>query len=90
MRKNDYLICYDIANPKRLAKLARMLEKEVIRIQYSIFIAKGFTKEKIYKIADAITDIIDPNEDDVRIYTIKDKGIAMGNAFDLDEIFIIK
>jgi len=88
-RRADYLICYDIADPKRLAKVARYLERRLFRIQYSIFIAKDFGKEDIYLIADTLQQLIDPKEDDIRIYTIQESGIAMGAAYDLDEIFII-
>ena len=90
MKKSDYLICYDIADPKRLRKIAKYLESETIRVQYSIFLAQGFTKERIYQIADRLVELIDPKADDVRIYTILDHGIAMGAAYDLQEIFIIK
>ena len=89
-RRADYLVCYDIADPKRLAKVARYLERRLFRIQYSIFIAKDFGKEDIYLIADALEQLIDPREDDIRIYTIQESGIAIGAAYDLDEIFIIR
>ncbi|NPA63686.1 MAG: CRISPR-associated endonuclease Cas2 [Epsilonproteobacteria bacterium] len=88
MKRDDYLVCYDIANSKRLNKLARYLEKRTIRIQYSIFVAKNFTKEQIYQIAQDIVDIIDPDEDDVRIYRIIDNRLAMGSAYDLDDVFL--
>ncbi|SMC09208.1 CRISPR-associated endonuclease Cas2 [Nitratiruptor tergarcus] len=90
MKRSDYLICYDISNPKRLRKIAKLLEQECIRIQYSIFLAKKATKEEIYAIADKLTELIDPDEDDVRIYKIKDHGIYMGVAYDLKEIFLIR
>ena len=32
-----YLICYDIADPKRLRKVAKILEGHGIRTQYSVF-----------------------------------------------------
>lgn len=89
MKKRDYLICYDIADPKRLAKLARFLEKRAFRIQYSVFFAPKKSKEEIYQLAQQITEYIDPEEDDVRIYKIKDYGIILGKAYDLSEIFII-
>jgi len=90
MRKDDYIISYDIKDKKRLAKVARYLEKETFRIQYSIFLAKNFTKNKIYNIADNLIELIDPNEDDIRIYKIKNYGIYLGKAYNLKEVFIIK
>lgn len=32
-----YLVCYDIAHPKRLVKISKYLEKHGIRLQYSFF-----------------------------------------------------
>jgi len=90
LRKNDYLVCYDIADPKRLSKLARFLEKRLVRIQYSIFYAPNMDKEEIYQLAQSIVDYIDPEEDDVRIYKIVDPGYSVGQAYDLSEIFIIR
>ena len=89
MKKRDYLICYDIADPKRLAKIAKYLEKEAIRIQYSIFLAKGATKERIYAIAQNLVEMIEPEEDDVRIYEIEENTAMMGKAYNVDEIFIV-
>ncbi len=33
----DWLIIYDIRNPKRLAKIARIMEKYAVRVQKSVF-----------------------------------------------------
>ena len=89
MDKKDYLLCYDISCQKRLAKVARLLEKNAIRIQFSIFFLPKTTKNELYYIAEDIIDIINPKEDDIRIYTIKDYGISMGLAYDLEKIFLI-
>ena len=32
-----YLVCYDIANPKRLRRVAKLLESYGTRLQYSVF-----------------------------------------------------
>ena len=85
----EFLIAYDIADKKRVAKIGRFLSKIGIRIEYSIFYIKA-TKEEMVEIAMKINDIIEPEMDDVRIYKIEDYGIALGNADLLDELFIIK
>ena len=90
MRKYDYLICYDIADPRRLVKIAKYLEKRAFRIQYSIFLLKNATKVQIYQMAQDLNELINPKEDDIRIYTIEEKGVSIGIAYDLDEIFIIR
>ncbi len=85
----EFLIAYDIADTKRLAKLGRFLSKIGVRIEYSVFYVKA-SKEEMVEIAMKINDIIEPKMDDVRIYEIEDYGIALGTAEPLDEIFIIK
>ena len=86
---SEFLIAYDIADTKRVAKLGRFLLKIGVRIEYSIFYVKA-SKDEIIEIAMKINDIIDTEMDDVRIYEIEDYGIALGAADLLDELFIIK
>ena len=85
----EFLVAYDIADTKRVAKIGRFLSKIGVRIEYSIFYVSA-SKEEMTEIAMKINDIIEPNEDDVRIYEIEDYGIALGKADLLDEIFIIR
>jgi len=37
MRKHNWLIIYDIADPKRLQKIAKIMEKYSVRVQQSVF-----------------------------------------------------
>ena len=90
MKRYDYIVAYDIKNQKRLQKVAKFLEKEIIRIQYSVYIAKNFSPQMIYLLADRLIELINPEEDDIRIYRIKDYGYRLGKAFDLKDIFVIK
>ena len=64
---------------KRVAKLGRFLSKVGVRVEYSIFYLKA-AKDEMTEIAMKISDIIDNEMDDVRIYEIEDYGIALGNA----------
>lgn len=84
----EYLICYDIKNHKRLNKLARYLDKIALRIEYSVFYLPLSQKAQLVSIVDEILNLIDETEDDVRIYTIKEHGIALGQAINLDKPFI--
>ena len=79
---------YDICDTKRLAKLARMLEKLAMRVQYSVFLLCSVSQNELLDIIDKINDIIDNEADDVRIYMIIDSGIALGRALNLDEPYI--
>ena len=84
----DYLICYDISDTKRLAKLARYLEKISLRVQNSIYLMPNTTPTHIQTIAQEIAVMIDAQADDVRIYTIIDHGHHLGSAYDLKEPMI--
>lgn len=35
-----YLLAYDIADPRRLARVARIVSREALRIQYSVYVAE--------------------------------------------------
>jgi CRISPR-associated protein Cas2 len=87
--KKNYLICYDITNPKRLAKLSKYVEKNAFRIQKSIYLLPHATKEELQNIKEQIEERIEKEEDDVRIYTIKSSGFRAGIAVDLDNPFIV-
>jgi CRISPR-associated endonuclease Cas2 len=84
----DYIISYDISNYKRLAKLARNLEKHAMRIQKSVFLLSSVSKKELFGIIDMINAIIDLEVDDVRIYTIIDSGISLAQGVDLADPYI--
>jgi len=96
--KKDYLICYDISTvevddikgTKRLSQVAKYLEKNAFRIQYSIFLLQNASQKDIDKMIVDLKDIISINKDDIRVYTIKNSGYLSGIAVDLDDPFIIR
>jgi len=70
MKKFNFLICYDISDEKRLAKVAKELEKVSIRIQKSIFFYPEASKDEITSLVVSLEEIIEKDEDDIRIYKI--------------------
>ncbi len=84
----DYIICYDIQDRKRLAKLARNLEKKAMRIQKSVFLFSSVGSHQLFDIIEVINSIIDTASDDVRIYKMIDPGIALAKAVDLADPYI--
>ena len=84
----DYIISYDITHYKRLAKLARNLEKHAMRIQKSVFLLSSVSKNELLGIIKMINAIIDEEADDVRIYTIVDPGISLAQAVNLADPYI--
>ena len=89
MKRADYLICYDISDKKRLRKLAKELGEAAMRIQHSVFYMPSASQEDLFAIMDIIDEIIDPLDDDVRIYTVLGVGIRLGQAIDLSDTAIL-
>ncbi|WP_457563701.1 CRISPR-associated endonuclease Cas2 [Caminibacter pacificus] len=89
MQRKKFLIAYDIKDVKRLRRVAKLLEKNGVRIEYSVFYMEA-TKEEMSEFAINLSSLIEPEADDVRIYIIEDEGLALGNAQVIEEIFILK
>ena len=89
MHKYDFLISYDITDKKRLSKIARVLEKEAIRIQYSLFFYKNANKIELNSLLEKILKIYNEEEDDIRVYRIKKYGLHFGAAINLNNPFVI-
>lgn len=70
MQNCDFLICYDISDEKRLRKIAKILEKVSIRIQKSVFFYKSASKKSLKNLLVDLNNLIDQEDDDVRIYQI--------------------
>ena len=63
------LIAYDIADPRRLARVARVVARSALRIQYSVYVAK-LSPRQLRDLEAALRDVIDPAADDLRIYPL--------------------
>nr|MDO8111926.1 CRISPR-associated endonuclease Cas2 [Candidatus Sigynarchaeota archaeon] len=66
---NMYVVMYDIADPKRLAAIAKICEKYLIRVQKSVF-EGDLGKAELHAMRSDIEDTIEPSEDVVFIYTV--------------------
>ncbi|AGA33158.1 CRISPR-associated protein Cas2 [Thioalkalivibrio nitratireducens DSM 14787] len=64
-----WLICYDIADPRRLIRLHRFLKRFAQPVQYSVFYYEGSSAQLARCLHD-IAGRIDHREDDVRAYPI--------------------
>lgn len=65
-----FLICYDVANPRRLGRIHRFMTRHGMPIQYSLF-ESWLTPPQLRGVIQRLTDLIDVGEDDVRIYSIR-------------------
>lgn len=68
----NYLICYDICEPKRLQRIAKTLEKYGIRVQYSFF-EVDISEEMLNEIVKALSAIAFLKEDKIYVYPICDE-----------------
>jgi CRISPR-associated protein Cas2 len=68
-RAQSYLVCYDIADPKRLGRVHRFLREHGIPVQYSVFTAQA-TAKQLARIIAGLMHRIDRRADDVRIYPL--------------------
>lgn len=64
-----HLICYDIADPRRLARIYRLLTAIAVPLQYSVFLA-NMRPADIPSLVAELEEIIDTSEDDIRIYPL--------------------
>jgi len=64
-----YLICYDISNPKRLQKTAKVLENYGIRVQRSFFQCE-MTPNRLESLKNEILGIINIKKDYFFIYPL--------------------
>jgi len=69
MHVNNYLLCYDIANPRRLQRVYRACCRAGTPYQYSVFHLQG-SLEMVDELLAKLAALIDPDQDDLRLYRI--------------------
>jgi CRISPR-associated protein Cas2 len=84
-----YLICYDIANPKRLHKVHRRAVSHALFVQYSVYYLNG-DKDQLKLVLDEIQEVINNAEDDVRAYSVTSlsDAILLGKAWLPSEVYL--
>lgn len=65
----NYLIGYDICDPKRLQRIYRKITKFATPLQYSIFWFQG-EKAHLDKVLAQVLPLLNKKEDDLRIYPL--------------------
>ncbi|GAA3732265.1 CRISPR-associated endonuclease Cas2 [Salinactinospora qingdaonensis] len=75
-RRWFYLVCYDIADNERRDDASELLSGYGPRVQYSVFEATVESPVAFERLQQALTDIIDPDEDQVRIYPLRVPDLA--------------
>lgn len=74
-KKQHFVICYDIKNPRRLQRVQRLVSKHLLQLQHSIYYGTLFPQE-MDKLIAKLQKII-ANNDDVKVYQTQ----SLENAF---------
>ena len=84
-----WLVTYDIADPRRLARVFKRLKKEGIPVQYSVF-AVDATATKMGTLMAELKALIDGRADDVRGYRLPEEGwrATLGDAMLPEDLWI--
>lgn len=69
----DYLICYDIGDTKRLGRVHRLLSRQAMAVQYSVFVFTG-SEARLALCLKALEGLIDARADDLRAYPLPARG----------------
>lgn len=70
----NWLIGYDITDPRRLQRIYRAMLKHATPLEYSIFLLSG-TENAQKKCMREIASMIDPASDDLRCYPLPERGL---------------
>jgi CRISPR-associated protein Cas2 len=69
MNQRLWLVCYDVRNEKRLRRTANIMERYGVRVQKSVFEC-WLTENALDDLRNDIAEVLDPNMDSVRMYTL--------------------
>ncbi|MCS6997546.1 MAG: CRISPR-associated endonuclease Cas2 [Casimicrobiaceae bacterium] len=62
-----WLITYDIADPKRLARIGRIMRRVAVYLQHSVYLFEGPARD-LDRLWSELEACIDPHRDDIRAY----------------------
>ncbi|MBF2056644.1 MAG: CRISPR-associated endonuclease Cas2 [Cyanobacterium sp. T60_A2020_053] len=65
-----WLICYDVRDDKRRTQLAKLLEQQCVRVQYSVFECPLDTKKLEFFLSSKWLKVLNLQEDSLRIYPL--------------------
>lgn len=71
----NWLLCYDIADPKRLQRVHKHVSKQGLMAQYSVYYLRA-SAAQVEALLHRLTQLIDPREDDIRVYPLPENPAA--------------
>jgi CRISPR-associated protein Cas2 len=72
----DYIVCYDISCPRRLAQIHRYLKRRACALQYSVFLFTG-TEQAMQSCLMHLEELMDRRCDDIRAYPLPKRGLRL-------------
>lgn len=69
----DYVVCYDITDPRRIQRMHRYLRRWGTPLQYSVFHCRLNDRER-QSLISGLHEKINEKTDDVRLYAIQASG----------------
>ena len=69
MAASEYLVAYDICDPRRLRRVAKLMERFGARMQKSVFECV-MPAASLDELLDEAAKLIDPAEDGIRVYPL--------------------
>ncbi len=86
---SHFLLCYDIRDKRRLARVHRVAVRHALPLQYSVFYLAG-TARQLADLLTALTPEIDTARDDVRVYEVQplNKASMLGRSFLPDGVWL--
>lgn len=79
--QRNWLLCYDIRCPKRLARVHRICRRYGVAVQYSVFYLE-LASHELEWLETELNSVIDTNCDDIRIYPVTglDRALILGTS----------
>lgn len=71
-----YLVCYDIRDDRRRARLARLMEGYGERVQYSVFEVHLRQTQALEALKEQMQQILEPDDSNVRFYRLTADGLV--------------
>lgn len=67
--RRPWLICYDVADPKRLRRTFKELQDAALPLQKSVFLAE-LTQAELERLLLRLADCINPQEDRLQVFVL--------------------
>ncbi len=82
MKEKNYLLCYDIADPKRLYQVRKHTYPLAFGGQKSA-LQTPLSKNEAKKVLKQLSKLIEPTEDKINIIEVYDEPIILGKDIDI-------